>query len=358
MLPHLLDFSFSADNVALTVGEFDATGSVGVGNVGGLAYAQVSTAITLGTQDAGADVSVAGEFESNGNFNFTGAGALNLGGFDLGVNVTAANQNGNVSVLGAATVDIAGTTVSVSGSFSEVDGAPSTTLTGSVQNLNLGGFDVGNASITLSQTPQEMSLQAAINMQAGSSSTGQIQASGVVTFVQQVNAPPLFYAAIDASLTLPLSLGSANGSLLFTDCTNSTCSTAAAGTTFNLNATMSQSGFNFAVDVNMGPDGAFSAQGTYADSLCSGTIDLLVVEGQGCFSYQINMLISSNAPYLDLSANATASVEVRTWDPNPWYKPWDWGWGNWYSFSASINASIEIDPFNICVGVMGHDLCV
>jgi len=352
------DFSFSADNVALTIGEFDATGSVGVGNVGGLAYAQVSTAITLGTQDAGADVSVAGEFESNGNFNFTGAGSLNLGGFDLGVNVTAANQSGNVSVSGAATVDIAGTTVSVSGSFSEVDGAPSTTLTGSVQNLNLGGFDVGNASITVSQTPQEVSLQGAINMQAGSSSTGQVQASGVVTFVQQVNAPPLFYAAIDASLTLPLSLGSATGSLLFTDCTNSTCSTAAAGTTFNLNATMSQSGFNFAVDVNMGPDGAFSAQGTYADSLCSGTIDLLVAEGQGCFSYQINMLISSNAPYLDLNANATASVEVRTWDPNPWYKPWDWGWGNWYSFSASINANIEIDPFNICVGVMGHDLCV
>jgi hypothetical protein len=74
------DFSLSADNVSLNLGEFETTGSVAIGNVGGTAYATVSAGVTLGTQAAGGTVNVSGSFQSNGDFAFDGSGALELAG--------------------------------------------------------------------------------------------------------------------------------------------------------------------------------------------------------------------------------------------------------------------------------------
>ncbi len=201
---HPGDFSFAADNVAINVGPFSAGGSVSVGNISGVAYAQLATTLKLSPQSSSDEVSIAGEFQSNGNFAFTGNGQLDLAGFDLQMAVNASNQNGNVSVGGITQLSIAGTSVSIAGEFSEVSGVPSTTLTGSINALSLGGYDVGNASVTLSQTPEEISVQAAVNMSVGSASTGEIAADGAITFVEPLGGgAPLFYASLNATLGIP-----------------------------------------------------------------------------------------------------------------------------------------------------------
>ena len=353
--PNPGDFSFAADNVAINIGPFSAGGSVSVGNISGVAYAQLATTLKLSPQSSSDEVSIAGEFQSNGNFAFTGNGQLDLAGFDLQMAVNASNQNGNVSVGGSTQLSIAGTSVSIAGEFSEVSGVPSTTLTGSINALSLGGYDVGNASVTLSQTPEEISVQAAVNMSVGSASTGEIAADGAITFVEPLGGgAPLFYASLNATLGIP-SFATMTGAVTFTDCVNN-C-TQLGPVDFTMNGTLGESGFQFTTSVNMSSTGDFTATANFGDNMCTGTINLLVVRAEGCFDYNIGLWIGSSAPYGSLTATAGANVDIQTWDASPWYEPWKWSWGSWHSFGVSISADVQLDPFKLCVGVMGQNLC-
>ena len=91
------DFSFSADNVGITLADFDILGSVGIGSVGGDAYATVNAAIDLSPQADQPAIGIQAEIQSNGNFTFTGQGQVDLAGFDLQLNVAASNSGGNIS---------------------------------------------------------------------------------------------------------------------------------------------------------------------------------------------------------------------------------------------------------------------
>ena len=92
------DFSFAADDVNLAIGGFDVSGSVGVGSVGGDFYATVAAQLDLVPQSTNDMAAVSGEFQSNGDFSFTGSGQLEIGGFLLKVAVAASSQGGNESV--------------------------------------------------------------------------------------------------------------------------------------------------------------------------------------------------------------------------------------------------------------------
>ena len=352
------DFSIAADNVALQLGAFETTGSVAIGDVGGTAYAAVKASLTLGTQDAGGDVTVAGSFQSNGDFSFDGSGNLALAGFSLNTAVRVANKGGDVEVSGRAKLDLAGTTVEISGQFTEINGAPSTTLRGAINNLSLGGFSLGRAEITLTQTPTEVGVDAAVDMTVGDAATGQLRADGTISFVEgaATDGVPLFYASLNGNMGFPSIGASMTGNVTFSNCT-ANC-TQPAPVRFSLHGAIGAGGFQFVTDVDMSSDGTFAASAVFNSSACTGTVNLLVIQAQGCFAFNVNLWVGSSAPYGSLSATASASVNIQYWDASPWYAPWKWTWGSWRSYGVSLGASIQLSPFRICMAVMGKDLCV
>jgi hypothetical protein len=41
----------------------------------------------------------------------------------------------------------------------------------------------------------------------------------------------------------------------------------------------------------------------------------------------------------------------------PWWKIWaGWGWGSWGTVFSG-DASLNFNPFQVCVGVMGKNVC-
>ena len=353
------DFSFSATNVGLTIGVFDATGSVSVGDVGGTAYADLSTQLKLSPQSSNDEVAISGAFESNGNFSFTGTGTLDLAGFDLGMTVTAAKQGADVSVSGAADLSLGGTTVALAGTFGEDGGAPTTKLSASVTGLNLGGFDVGNATVTLMQSPQQVGVSADIAMSVGAPEAT-VSANGTVSFVESLSGgAPLFHGSLDGGLSIP-ALGGLGASLTatFEDCANAEC-TQPAPPSFTMDGSLSAGGFSFDIDTSVSAAGAFSASADSKGQACSGTADLGVIELNACFGYTISLFVGSSAPYGQLGASAYADVQERNWSKSgPWWKVWSgWGWSSWHDLDVGIGANVQLDPFKVCVDVLGADLC-
>ena len=352
------DFSFSADNVGLTFGPLSAQGSVGIGNVAGVGYAQLATTLKLSPQSSNDEVSLSGSFASNGNFAFNGSAVLDLAGFNLQTAVSASNQGGNVAVSGSAQLSLGTATVGIAGQFSEINGAPSTTLTGSLSGLSLGGFDVGNASVTLTQSPVEMGVEASVAMQVGNPSWGQIQAAGNISFVENFQKPnaPLFFASLDGSMGVPALGASVNGSVQFGDCANN-C-TQPAPVDFQLTGSIGTQGFSFNTVVDMSSTGDFSTTASMSSNECSGTVDLVFIRAQACFDYAINLFMGSYAPYGALSGSAGVSVQIQTWNASPWYEPWKWSWGGWHTWGINVGGSVQISPFQMCVDVDGANLCV
>jgi hypothetical protein len=62
----------------------------------------------------------------------------------------------------------------------------------------------------------------------------------------------------------------------------------------------------------------------------------------------------SHSPYVSFSASASANAEVRYWEI------WEWDWSGWYNVAANIGASVQLDPFQICVRipVVDRDACI
>jgi len=326
--------------------------------VGGTAYATVSAALTLGTQEAGGTVNVSGAFQSNGDFAFDGSGNLELAGLQLNVAAHVSNAGGNVEVSGRAQLNIGDTVIEINGRFTEINGVPSATLRGSVNRLVLAGFNVGNADVTLTQTPTDMSIEANVAMSVGDPSSGQIQANGTISFVQgaKTGGVPLFYASLHGTMGFPSIGATMDGSVTFTNCTNN-CSQLGP-VQFSLSGNIGAAGFNFVTNINMSSDGTFSASAVFNTNMCSGTINLLVVQAQGCFALNLTLFVGSQAPYASIDGNVSVNVNYQTWDADPWYAPWEWSWGPWRSFGINLSASFQLSPFRACVGVMGKDLCI
>jgi hypothetical protein len=286
----------------------------------------------------------------------TGSGVLALAGFSLDTRVTAAKQGPAVSVTGATTLSLGVTDVALAGAFTEQGGIPSTTLTGSVNSLVLGGFNLGAASITLAQTPQQMGVTAAVNAAFGASDA-RVTADGQVSIVAPLGGgAPLFHGSLEGGLGIPALSGlDANLTATFTDCT-ANC-TRATTPSLTLSGQLREAGFSFAVTADVSPSGQFGATASTGGSACTGTVELVGVEFDACFGYSIRLFVGSSAPYGSIDTSASASVRERHWNAKPWYKPWKWGWSGWSSYGTDIGAEVRLDPFRVCARVIGHDLC-
>ena len=361
------DFSFAADNVALSVAGFDIGGSVGVGSVGGDFYATVAASVDLLPQGSNDEVSVQGAFQSNGDFSFNGQGELDIGGFMLQVQVAVASQGGNESISGSADLALAGiANVSIAGQFTMNGGQESIVLTGS-ENISMGGFNISNAQFTLSETPTAIGLQAslAINLDV-------VSVNGTLTFIENGNAPPLYYLAADGDLNIGVADLVLNA--IFTNCTDSSCSTPANATSLTMtgDATIFGTAFNLPTFF-ISSDGIFSISSSSSGSACTGTMTIpLITQLQGCFAYTEYLDISNVAPYFATTDTATLSVNGDRWNFSDgpeeccckvcWWMGGDCtqicipegGWTSWSSL-GSFSAGIEFtaDPFSLGIELFG-----
>ena len=364
------DFSFAATNVAIGIDGFGLTGNVGLGHVGTDDYANLNATIALSPQSTNNEITVAGDFNSNGNFSFTGSGNLDVAGFVMDMQVAVASQNGNESISGAANFDVGGTTLAFAGAFSMQNGQPSTSLTASA-NLVFDGFNLGNTTVYLNQTPSSFGMNAQIALNADLATL-----NGQLTFIENGGAP-LFYLAAAGNLDIP-DLADASMSGVFTNCTDPSCSQATT-TTLTMSGSLDVYGitYNFPTIV-IGANGFFSITSDSSGSSCTGTTEIWPANWQACFSYTETLLISDAAPYFSVSASADADVQVQ------WYNAfansyscacvhWPWwlgghttcltcysgGWGGWGTF-ININGgfSFNADPFELSVEAEGVDFSI
>jgi hypothetical protein len=364
------DFSFAATNVAIGIDGFGLTGDVGLGHVGSDDYANLNATIALSPQSTNNEITVNGDFNSNGNFTFNGSGNLDIAGFVMNMQVAVSNQNGNQSISGAANFDVGGTTLAFAGDFTMQNGQPSTSLTASA-NLVFDGFNLGNTTVYLNQTPSSFGMNAQIALNADLATL-----NGQLTFIENGGAP-LFYLAAAGNLNIP-DLADASMSGVFTNCTDPSC-TQATTTTLTMSGSLDVYGitYNFPTIV-IGADGYFSITSNSSGSSCTGTTEIWPANWQACFSYTETLLISDAAPYFSVSASADADVQVQ------WYNAfansyscacvhWPWwlgghttcltcysgGWGGWGTFiNISGGFSFNADPFELSVEAEGVDFSI
>jgi len=341
------DFSFAASNVTLNLAGFDVTGNVGFGSVGGDFYALVGAEIDLSPQGSGDMVAISGEFQSNGDFAFSGSGTLALAGFSLAMQVTASSESGNVSVAGSTTLNLYGSTLYLAGSFTMDGGQVSTTLNATV-DLSIGGWNLANAAVTLSDTPTSIGLTADVAIDVDVA-----QLSGRLTFIENGSNTPLFYLAAQGTITIP-GIGGIAMDGTFTNCTDPTCSQAAGDTTLTMTGSIDLGGdtFDFPT-VSISSDGQFSVSAAYSGNPCSGEIYLLVVRGWGCAWYNETLLITNSD--FSVSSDQGITIYFEAWWPFSWHGPWSFGFGGGFS--------LQTDPFQACLSVdvwhgHGFSICI
>ena len=366
------DFSFAADNVGMTFYGLLATGSVAVGNVGGNEYETVSTAIVLSPQSANTTVGVAGSFDTNGDFSFTGTGTLNLAGFDFGAAITAAQTAGSMAVTGISTLTIGENTFTFDMEFSVQSGIPQTEA-GATADLNLGGYDMGSTDVSLYQTPSFVGLYATVGF-----SSPLVSWSAGVAF-GEVNNVPTYYFSADGSIGIN-GAGWMSIDMGMTNCTDSTC-TATTSTSFGASGNLNFYGIWYSFPaIWFGTDGSFSASSSSSGSGCSSAQDVGGVLYQGCFSYSEYIGISSAANFT-ISSGQSVEIQSAAWNQfaNPYqcncvtgttcqlaqdvgapccstcynggWDSWD-NWG-WYNTGISVNLGTYPPQFSIYISGIG-----
>ncbi len=360
------DFSFSATNVAIGFGDFSAGGDVYMGSVGGDFYTNLTATVGLSPQDTNNSITVNGQFNSNGNFSISGVGNLDLAGFTLDVTATVSNTNGNIDISASASLNIAGTDVNLAGQFEMNDGAPSTTLTASIDPLTISGFNLGYVTVILTQTPTSAGINAAIDINAGVATL-----SGQLTFIEN-GGTPLFYLAADGNLDLGIVNADLSG--IFTDCTDSTCAQQTSPTlTMNGDIAIYSVTYNFPTIIISG-NGDFSITSSSAGSSCTDATEVLGVYWQACFSYTQYLLISDQSPYFSVSASMSADIQDQSWNlfDNPYscacvtwgicsiscsrtcLTCYSGGWTSWKTFlDFNGDFSFSADPFSLSIYVNG-----
>ena len=369
-----LSFDPTIFNASITVGAFSIPGTGG-----GMQFQQTTVTVSLNEQTNvdsvtfaggfsmfGTTIDVSGDLIFNGTTGQTTAGlkvsqpqALNVAGFSLS-NLSIAL---NVTYVG-------GTTLAFAGDFSMQNGQPSTSLTASA-NLVFDGFNLGNTTVYLNQTPSSFGMNAQIALNADLATL-----NGQLTFIENGGAP-LFYLSAAGNLNIP-NLANASMSGVFTNCTNPSC-TQATTTTLTMSGSLDVYGitYNFPTIV-IGANGFFSITSDSSGSSCTGTTEIWPANWQACFSYTETLLISDAAPYFSVSASAAADVQVQ------WYNAfansyscacvhWPWwlgghttcltcysgGWGGWGTFiNISGGFSFNADPFELSIEAESVDFSI
>jgi hypothetical protein len=313
------DFRFSVDQVHLDIAGLSAEGSFAVGNVSGNRFARVSADLRVGSSYDGATVRVVGEVNGDGSFDLTGSGSLTIGGWSgVRLDVSANRQsNGSVSVSGSGSIDIRGLTVSVSGSFSNQGGYPSTTLTGSASGA-IDGWNFGSISVTVQQSPSAQGVSAAVSLNAGP-----IGANGSISYRQE-NGDVLFDASLNGSLNLPVGGFSASVGVDFGNIN---------GYHFDISGTLSFSGFSWSASWSVGTSGSFGFEKTSSNSWSASGGDWALGGG--------------------VDGGYTAHVQFNQSGVNAYADVWGDVWGEiaGKKFTVGVDFSAEFNPFKVCADI-------
>ena len=350
------DFYFSATNVSLGICGFGANGSVTMGDVGGTFFAQMSAGLSLSNTSSDQLIKVSGSFDSQGNFSLTGSGNATLAGIGFNLAVTAAVNGSNVAVTATTSLNIAGSGFTLSGSFSTVNGGVRTSMSLS-SNLNLGGYNLGQGTITLLVQPGSESLSITDKMNLGGVFTASLNG-----YIGTANGAPVFNFNLAAGVNVPGI--PVSGMLSMTNCSNSSCTATSGSLVVTLAGSFkdpSGASYNFGA-VNVATNFSFAVNSSGSVNSCTGWTSLGFSRMQGCVSGNYNVTLTSYSPYLSFSAGFGASVSGQVWlisfsCSGRWYDPSSWRcsdtshWGSTHSL-ATVNASIDSQG-NVRAGFRG-----
>lgn len=367
VVPQVGDYGFSASPVRFEITNFEAFGTVKTGTVGGKHFDSVATVVTVGTQSRNSDVPVSGTFLPNGHVEMSGDATVNVAGFSLPAYVTVKNDaDGGAApgVYGAMKMSVLGKKVDLAGWFTrEKNGTRHASFTGALKNLSYEGMR-GSATLTLIDTPTDKGFYGNVDISFGTRDiavapgeadiVGAVsKASGIVTFIQpRDGGEPLYHGTLNARLDIPTLNGTIDGTADFTNC-DEACTTRIARK-YVVRGKWVKFGETFELKVGFDEVGNFDFTTSVGEERCTGDIDIVVAQGHACIRYTIGLRVRSVEPYATFSASASADAAVRYWEL------WEWDWSPWYNVAVGMGASVQLDPFRVCVRipVIDKDACI
>jgi hypothetical protein len=315
----------------------------------------IQVSLVLGTQDVNNSIMIDGNFQSNGYFTFTGSDTLDVGGFDLDATVSASNSASGASVSATGGFDLLGNDVTFSGSFTNVGGSPSTSMTAAVNPLTLGGFDLGSGSIALNQTSSSFGMSFAMNLSAGSASM-----DATVTF-DYTDGTTLFYVYTGLSFSIPGAVSvSIAGS--FSNCSSPSC-TGPGSFSLYVSGSFSYGNWGYSTPAfNVGTSGGFnfSTSASQSGQSTSATNVAGVNWWTGNDSWNTSLSVSQSG--ISASAGGQATIysqesPIPYWC-GPWYAVWErtcyanqpvFNWG-------TTGAQASANPWRFCFQAFGSPL--
>lgn len=344
---HANDFNFAATNVGMGVCGFGVYGDVNIGDVGGVSFASVSARIGLSNTSSDSLVLVSGSFDSNGNFSFTGTGGVKLAGINFTLGVTVAAQGSNMSVTANTTLMIAGSGISLTGTFASVPGGVKTSIS-ITQGLNISGFNLGTTTITVFVQPGTEYVSV-----TGSMALGGIFNAYLNGTLGAIDGQAVFNFTLTSGINIP---GVAiSGALKLTNCANSACTLLAPSMTATVSGQfLDFYGFSYSFgSVTVNVNWSFTVQSSGATTSCSDWTSFGVVRFKACFSGSYSVYLSTSSPNVAFTVGVNVAVQRSVWIvtvscSGRWYNPGSWhctfnaGWGatrDLVSISGSVDSN-------------------
>jgi hypothetical protein len=330
------DFRIAATNIGMNLGGFSASGNVAIGRAQGTVYGDFNASFGFGAGDVGGTMYVAGGFSSDGNFNFSGSGYLNLVAFNTSVNVSGYKSGGSWGFSMSANLTVMNAlNVNFNGNFYKSGSTTRFTMSGSA-SLNAAGI-AGSGSFRISNEPGQAGMYVGISVNVA----GVVQAQGAMW----LGANGSFWANLNAQLYLSVVNG--NGSLYISNNSMTVDSYLNVfGATFRVYGSLYSNG-TFSITAQAGPWSWGTCWWMAVVNVCFGA------------SFQASITVRSSWPYVELSAYGSAWMDGQSL--SCWWGGWHdsclrcgWGgWGRWINAGIGFNTS-----GSIYVDLWGHRLWV
>ena len=353
-------------DAVLTVNPFTFTGSATVEgfSAGPFTLQNASVSVTIGSSFSltfsggiqilgpSNQVQVEGSINSSGDINLTGTANVTLSGFSMSMYVHAETIDLSffgfghfkyVAVTANASLNVLGSTVSISGYFGPASGGGvEATLQGNA-SFNPGGYNLGNLNFALTLSPQQQSLTVSGNVDLGGVFQGSI--SGALS---AVNGSVGFNLSVAASFQLGSQVA-VSGTLSIGNCSGACTTLTTLGASVSGSFTWAGRTYSFA-SVSVPPSWSFAVSSSGSVNAQSGVIDTGLIQYSASFVGNYYVSISSSSPYLSVRSGFNAEVQSRggtlqTHCTGDW-RPWTWHcdtyveWGGWYNL-ASVGVSID-----------------
>jgi hypothetical protein len=307
----------------LTIASFSAAGSIQLANNGdqtcsgaGGAPGDLTGALTanliLGAQGVSNAVSVNGSFGSNGVFDLNGSATVDLIGFNVALQVRAARAAGGASVSASGSVGILGSSVALSGTFTNEGGYPTTTLSGTASALNLGGYRPASTTVTLRQSAQGVGLSGNVVL-----NLGLIKFNSVTTFVAGGPNGVLFYTSDDIGFTVSVfgrQLVGSGISAVLTNCSDSSCGLGLGSVVLQMSGSVSILGKTFRTPtISIDTSGNFEARMFLGPITNSATVPFAGCDVGVKFTYSLTMTFEQKSflPSVSITGTGDAGAGIR-----------------------------------------------